>query len=65
MDQGKMAVSAGVLLARGIWLVLGQALVREYIASQETHHRKITFQQELRDFFKRHQIEYDERYVWD
>ena len=41
------------------------AVVREYIARQETHHRKTTFQEELRDFFKRHEIEYDERYIWD
>ena len=39
--------------------------VKEYIRSQEEHHRKITFQDELRGLFDRHQIKYDERYVWD
>jgi len=39
--------------------------VREYIAAQEEHHRKMTFQEEVRAFFERHGIEYDERYVWD
>ena len=39
--------------------------VRHYIAAQEQHHRKITFQDELREFFKRYEVEYDERYVWD
>jgi REP element-mobilizing transposase RayT len=39
--------------------------VKEYIRNQEEHHRKITFQDELRVLFDRHQIEYDERCVWD
>ena len=39
--------------------------VRRYILRQEQHHRKVTFQDELREFFKRYEVEYDERYVWD
>ena len=39
--------------------------VRGYIARQIEHHRKMTFQEEFREFLKRHQIQYDERYVWD
>ncbi len=38
---------------------------RDYIAWQEEHHRKISFQDELRDFLRRYEIEYDERYLWD
>lgn len=38
---------------------------RTYIANQEEHHRKMTFQDELRTMFHRHDIEFDERYVWD
>jgi REP element-mobilizing transposase RayT len=34
-----------------------------YIARQEEHHRKISFQDELRAILKRHGIEWDERYV--
>ena len=41
------------------------AEVRRYIANQVEHHRKIGFQEELRAFLKRHQIEYNERYVWE
>ena len=41
------------------------AQVEKYIAEQEEHHRKMTFQEELRAFFRKHQIEWDERYVWD
>ena len=39
--------------------------VREYIANQEAHHHRMTFQEELRALFKRHGIEFDEQYVWD
>jgi len=39
--------------------------VREYIQNQREHHRTMTFQDELRALFDRHQIEYDERYVWE
>jgi REP element-mobilizing transposase RayT len=40
-------------------------VVRRYIANQEEHHRKMTFRDELRAFYRRHGIEFDERYVWD
>lgn len=39
--------------------------VKTYIANQEEHHRKRTFQEEFRLMLERHGIEYDERYVWD
>jgi len=39
--------------------------VRRYIAKQEEHHRKVTFQDELRELLRRYEIEFDERYVWD
>ncbi|MGH7137675.1 MAG: transposase, partial [Pirellulales bacterium] len=39
--------------------------VKAYIANQEEHHRRRTFQEEFRLFLHRHGIEYDERYVWD
>jgi putative transposase len=35
-----------------------------YIAGQEAHHRKQSFQDELRAILRRHEIEFDERYVW-
>ena len=38
---------------------------RVYIGGQEEHHRKISFQDELRELLRRYQIEFDERYVWD
>jgi hypothetical protein len=39
--------------------------VKTYIANQEEHHRTRNFQDEFRAFLKRHQVEFDERYVWD
>ncbi len=39
--------------------------VKEYIATQEEHHRKVTFQDELRQLLGKYGIGYDERYVWD
>jgi hypothetical protein len=36
-----------------------------YINSQETHHRKKTFQEEYLEFLKKHVVEYDEPYLWD
>ncbi len=39
--------------------------VKRYIAGQEKHHRKRTFQDEFRLLLKRYEIAYDERYVWD
>ena len=41
-----------------------QTVIR-YIERQEDHHRKMSFQDELRALFARHGIEFDERYVWD
>ena len=39
--------------------------VRKYIAGQEEHHRKTSFQDEFRQLLRRYQIAFDERYVWD
>jgi REP element-mobilizing transposase RayT len=39
--------------------------VIQYIRTQAEHHRKMTFQEEFVALLKKHQIEYDERYLWD
>ncbi len=36
-----------------------------YIVDQEIHHRKITFQEEIRALLKKHSVCFDERYIWD
>ena len=35
-----------------------------YIQSQRQHHAKKTFQEEYLEFLKKHEVEYDKRYVW-
>jgi len=37
--------------------------VKKYIARQAEHHRVRSFQDELREFLRRHELEWDERYV--
>ena len=39
--------------------------VVNYIETQEQHHTKQTFQQELVAFLKKYKVDYDERYLWD
>jgi putative transposase len=39
--------------------------VISYIANQEIHHRKMTFQEEFRAILNKHRVRFDERYVWD
>ncbi|MCK4676984.1 MAG: transposase [Bacteroidales bacterium] len=40
-------------------------VVERYIQNQQQHHKKISFKDELRDFFNEYNIDFDERYVWD
>jgi REP element-mobilizing transposase RayT len=40
------------------------ALLR-YIDGQGMHHRKRSFQDEMRAFFEKYHVAFDERYVWD
>ncbi|MGC9454243.1 MAG: IS200/IS605 family transposase [Phycisphaerae bacterium] len=37
--------------------------VLDYIANQQEHHRRMTFEEELKALLDKHGIEYDERYV--
>lgn len=39
--------------------------VRDYIRNQQEHHKRVPFQDEFRQFLKRYEVEFDERYVWD
>jgi len=40
-------------------------VVTKYIQNQEKHHKKISFKDELREFFREYNIDFDENYVWD
>ena len=39
--------------------------VRAYILNQREHHRTRTFEEEYTEFLKRHQIEFDARYLFE
>lgn len=39
--------------------------VLDYIAGQEEHHRKLSFKEELISFLKKHEVDYDERYIFE
>ena len=39
--------------------------VRSYLANQEQHHRGVSFQEEFVEFLRRHDLQWDERYIWD
>jgi len=39
--------------------------VVQYVETQPEHHRIRTFQEEYRELLRRHDLDFDERYVWD
>jgi putative transposase len=41
------------------------AVVTRYIATQDEHHKKHSFQEEFVTFLKKNNVAYDERYIWD
>ena len=48
--------------------VFGISQMREtirYIEQQEEHHRTLTFQEEYLRILKRHEMAFDERYLWN
>lgn len=42
-----------------------EATVSGYIQNQKAHHRVRTFKEEFLELLIRHEIEHDERYIWD
>jgi REP element-mobilizing transposase RayT len=42
-----------------------EEVVKNYIARQAEHHRTVDFKTELLDLLRRHEIEFDEQYVFD
>ena len=47
---------------------VGQTQVNEvmkYIANQKEHHQEKSFENEMRGFYRKYEIEFDEQYVWD
>jgi len=47
---------------------LGQSQLQsllQYIDNQEEHHRRRSFQEELKELLEKYGVEYDETYLWD
>jgi len=38
--------------------------VLKYIAAQEVHHKRVTFKDEFEALLRRHEIDFDKRYMW-
>ena len=39
--------------------------VKRYIANQAEHHRVRSFQEEFVEFLRKHEVEYEEKYLWE
>jgi putative transposase len=39
--------------------------VKKYISHQKEHHLQTIYEDEMRDFYTRYSIDFDEKYVWD
>ncbi|MDH4201781.1 MAG: IS200/IS605 family transposase [Phycisphaerae bacterium] len=39
--------------------------VKRYITCQKEHHRELSFKEELLEFLRKYNVQYDERYLWD
>jgi REP element-mobilizing transposase RayT len=39
--------------------------VKKYIGNQKDHHKQSLFEDEMRTFFHKYEIDYDEKYIWD
>ena len=57
----------GWQLGYGVFSVSYSAVesVKKYIENQTEHHKTKTFQEEFREFLVKHEMEFDERYIWD
>ena len=44
--------------------LLQLAAVCDYVRRREEHHRKKTFREEYQEFLKRHDITFEEKYLW-
>ncbi len=40
-------------------------VIEKYIADQKEHHKKTLFEDEMRGFYRKYKIDFDEKYVWD
>jgi len=62
-DMAMFAWQAGYGAFAVSYLNIGA--VQKYLANQAVHHRRQTFQEEFVALLRKHDIEYDERYLWE
>ena len=41
------------------------AAVEKYVGNQKEHHKKKLFEDEMRGFYSKYKIDFDEKYIWD
>jgi hypothetical protein len=51
-------------LSRKSKIASGPTLAASPDINQRAHHQKKTFQEEYRELLKKHDVDYDERYLW-
>jgi REP element-mobilizing transposase RayT len=61
-EQSKFAWQSGYAAFSVSRSAVGEVI--RYVETQEEHHRTFSFKEELVALLKRHEIEYDERYIW-
>jgi REP element-mobilizing transposase RayT len=73
-DSSKWIKTKGGMLSKFAWqdgysaFTVGYpqlTAVTEYIANQREHHKEKLFEEEMRGFYLKYEVEFDERYVWD
>ena len=73
-DSSKWIKTKGGMLAKFNWqdgysaFTVGHTqleIVKRYIANQKEHHQKVIFEDEMRGFYRKYEISFDENYVWD
>jgi putative transposase len=69
VDEGAAIGRARVCVARRLWCAFSVSSsvapdVIEYIQQQAQHHAKMSFVEEVQLLFKRHGLEYQEKYFW-
>lgn len=72
-DSSKWIKTKGGMLVKFGWqdgcsaFSVGHAqlpVIEKYIARQKEHHRDRLFEDEMRAFYRKYKIEFDEEYVW-
>ena len=66
VPEGRRILAGGEATGRERYQVSASQIevVKNYIANQEEHHRKKTFQEEYLEFLKQSGVEYDEKNLW-